>query len=114
MSAVDRRVPPATVASAPGAEAEKLLQRFGQLESSNRSRLLSLALDMIEKQRDARLPPRDRKAKQLIERIERCLELIAAADNPQALGPRIWRDMVATDRAELTALGIGYFGACRP
>jgi hypothetical protein len=105
-----RGTTPPTVASAPGGEAEKLLQRFAQLNAANKARLLDMAGHMIEHERDATLPPREREAKKLIDRIERCLELIAT-EGGGVIERRVWRGLVDGDKARLAALGIHYFGA---
>lgn len=111
MRAAEPRLSPPTVAALPGFEARKLLQRFAQLDAGNQVRLLDMAAGMIEHQHDAKLPPRERQAKQLIDRIERCLELLATEGGDCRIKTAIWRGMVDDDKAELAALGVGYFGA---
>ncbi|RYF23325.1 MAG: hypothetical protein EOO77_02305 [Oxalobacteraceae bacterium] len=108
---LERRVPAATVKSIFGKEAEKLAQRFGQLNAMNRERLLQMALDMISSQRDALLPARDRKIKKLIDRLTGCLDLLSNEPNASAIKRDIWREIAREDRASLAALGVKYFGS---
>ena len=101
---------PATVAPIPGFDAEKLMQRFAELDARNRSRLLEMALGMIEDQQDEKLPPREREVKGLIDTIERLIELLHGRGHEDTIQTRIWRAMLDNDRAELAAMGVEYFG----
>lgn len=110
MSAVRAVATPASVAALPGFEADKLMQRFAELDARNRCRLLEFALGMIERQRDDTLPPHERKAKRLIDSIERLIELLHGRGHEDTIQTRIWRAMLEEDRKELAAMGVEYFG----
>lgn len=110
MTGQEYRPSPATVAPLPGAEAAKLMQRFAILNPENQGRILDMALGLIERQEDEKLPPREREIKRLIDSIERHLELIETRGNDCEIAMRVWRGVMADDQRRLAAMGVNYFG----
>jgi hypothetical protein len=92
----------------PGDDA-RLLARFHQLSGENRNELLARAIALVERQRDARLAPRDRELKKVIDRAARCLDLIRGLDGG-TIEVAIWVGSLHEEVGELLALGFPGFG----
>lgn len=102
---------PATVAPVAGYEADKLLQRFAVLDAQNRLRLLESALSMIEHQHNAKLPAREREARQTIQTVERTVELLHTHGHEDGIQTAMWQEMLSDGRRRLAAFGIDYYGS---
>lgn len=110
MSALDRRMSPATVAPTPGREREKLLQRFAELDAASRDRLLGHALGLIRQQELAKLTPHEREVERLIWSVDRALEIQNDPAERNAIRTRVNDALLQDYIARLAALGVDYFG----
>lgn len=110
MTGHGNQLSPVSIAPVPGAEREKLLQRFAELNARNQSRVLEMALTLIHQQQDEQLPQRERAIKRHAAMVDRLLELIEARGHEDAIYTRVWRSMLADHQRDLVELGVDYFG----
>ncbi len=110
MTGHESRISPVSVAAAPGAEREKLLQRFAELDARNQSRVLEMTLTLIHQQQDEQLPQRDRSIKHHTATVDRLLELIETQGHKDVIQTRMWWSMLADHQQRLIELDVDYFG----
>lgn len=110
MTSHRHQLSPVSIAPMPGAEREKLLQRFAELNARNQSRVLEMALTLIHQQQDEQLPQRERAIKRHAAMVDRLLELIEARGHEDPIYTRVWRSMLADHQRCLVELGVDYFG----